>query len=135
MSALWIWILFVAVTGLVALTGFTSHRDAVSPAESLEVVANNDAESSNTTTPAPETHAVAKCSQCGFVASMRELSNEEADLSKYRIGSSPGKLARQHEVTVQMSDGSHHVFTESGPSIWRIGERMIVVGDLLRTDA
>ena len=55
-----------------------------------------------------------RCSHCGFVESTRAL----------ETGGSPAL----YEITVRLSDKTRHVFSDTDPSKWRPGARVILIG-------
>ena len=118
-----LWSMLLCVAALMALTGFTSHLDGRSPAatdESIDV-----ADTSDSVLPIPDASPEMKCAQCGVVSSLREI---ESGAAKTGLTSSRDNLGKSYEVTVQMRNGSRHVFRDLAPSMWRVGERMIVIG-------
>lgn len=129
------WSVLLCTTALVGLTGFASHLDGVdapqsghpakqsAPAPTDDSAAATDTDDSNA--PIPDTALAMKCAQCGVVSSLREIAGSE--ISSESIPSR-GNLRKTYEVTVHLRDGSKHVFREIGSSIWRVGERMIVIG-------
>lgn len=68
-----------------------------------------DAEDSPATSPVSESRAKERCKHCGIIESTR-------------------KVGAIHEVTVRLSDRSTRVFSDSNPSSWRPGERIILIG-------
>lgn len=51
------------------------------------------------------------CPECGVVSSIREMAGDNSGI----------------EVTVRMKDGSKRQFADASSSIWRVGERMIII--------
>jgi len=66
------------------------------------------------------------CPECGVVASTREIDPFVAGTYPV-IASGAPPSAKSHEVTVRMSDGSNHVFTDATHAVWRPGERVILI--------
>lgn len=69
----------------------------------------------------------AKCEECGVVESTRMIERGDEGL-----GEKPGRyeLTRKSkisEVTVRMSNGTSHLFTDAGHANWRPGERVIII--------
>lgn len=118
-----IWSMLLCVTVLMAMTGFTSHLDGRSPAPIDESI--DAADTSDSVLPIPDASPAMKCAQCGVVSSLREI---ESGAAKAGLISPRDNLGKSYEVTVQMRNGSRHVFRDVGPSMWRVGERMIVIG-------
>ena len=56
------------------------------------------------------------CPECGVVESMR-LVNKSGE----------GKSPRISEITIRMKDGSRHQFNASDPTMWRLGERIVLI--------
>ncbi len=70
-------------------------------------------------TPTESTVSVlSNCPECGVVSSRREIA-----------GANPGI-----EVTVRMKDGSERQFADASSSIWRVGERMIIIESTNQAD-
>ncbi len=74
----------------------------------------------------------AKCEECGVVESTRMIERSDEGL-----GEKPGRyeLTRKSkisEVTVRMSNGASHLFTDKGLANWRPGERVIIIGGAAR---
>ena len=76
-----------------------------------------------------------RCSECGFIVSMREIEMRVDHSCTGATGpaaagyrdESPVKSTRRYEITVQMADGSSQVITAENPASWRAGERLIVI--------
>ncbi len=56
------------------------------------------------------------CPECGVVSSRREIAGANSGI----------------EITVRMHDGSKRQFAEASSSIWRVGERMIIIDSTKR---
>lgn len=56
-----------------------------------------------------------RCPECGVVSATREITHVVA-------GANSGI-----EVTVRMKDGSMRQFVDASSSVWRVGERMIII--------
>lgn len=54
------------------------------------------------------------CPECGVVSSIREMAGDNSGI----------------EVTVRMRDGSKRQFADASSSIWRVGERMIIIDSI-----
>lgn len=131
-------IILVCVTGFIVLTGFTgftSRFAAVSPAPTLENGADEGAEAPDARWPVPAAEPAAKCPQCGVIVTVREIVPADTEAAGAQSGSQQKKLTRQQEVTVRMRDGSLHVFRQASPSIWRVGERMMIINSDLPAGA
>jgi hypothetical protein len=82
----------------------------------------------------------ASCSECGVVASIREIERLEIpgdqDPLNVKVAGRvsggaivAGAMTRKsYEITVRFRDGSSTVFNEAGLRTWRIGSRVIVLG-------
>lgn len=128
-------IILVCVASFIALTGSTSPFAAVSSAPTLENGTAEGAKAPDTRWPDGNAGPAEKCPQCGVVTAMREIVTADTDAAGAQPGSVQKKLTRQQEVTVRMRDGSRHVFREASPSIWRVGERMIIIDSDLHAGA
>lgn len=75
------------------------------------------------------------CEECGIVESTRVMAqkddvvdNSAAEAGKqggrYEMASTPAWVS---EVTVRMSDGTSHLFTDANLTNWRTGERVILI--------
>jgi len=93
--------------------------------------------------PAPrEVRARQRCAECGAVVSMREIEGrvEDADGSSGsgptagNGGESGTKASRKYEITVRMADGSNQVIEDPSPANWRIGEGLLVIGGVNRSN-
>jgi hypothetical protein len=88
-------------------------------------------------------HHWATCPQCGVIESMRQSdgsgdsSRQGAIDAKAILGSSGGAsgganaasaTGKRYEFTVRFRDGSTAIFTETGPRVWRLGSRVMVIG-------
>lgn len=64
-----------------------------------------------------------RCEECGVIESTRmiERSDENSGAS---VMTGPAKIA---EVTVRMSNGESHLFTDESHANWRPGERVIII--------
>jgi hypothetical protein len=74
----------------------------------------------------------ARCSECGFVESIRRLEASDntgiaGDISGRALAGSV-VTGKEYAITVRFRDGSTTVFYETGPSTWRLGSRVIVIG-------
>jgi len=82
----------------------------------------------------------ASCTECGVVASIREIERSEVlgrqDTMAVKVAGrvSGGAIAanpttsKSYEITVRFRDGSTTVFNEAGPRTWRLGARVIMLG-------
>lgn len=76
-----------------------------------------------------------RCAECGVVATVREIRTgaQGAELGEPRTaarGAVPEAHAedgRVFEITLRMSDGARHVFTDPSPGSWRPGDRLILI--------
>jgi hypothetical protein len=80
------------------------------------------------------------CKECGVIESMRQrervgdtgrLEALEADAAHRASGgenATHATVAKNYEFTVRFRDGSTAIFTESGPRVWRLGSRVMVIG-------
>lgn len=66
--------------------------------------------------------ATRRCSHCGWIESKEEI----------RPGASGPDAVVVYEYRVRMADGSRGVFREKASPHWRVGERLIFIGE---TDA
>ena len=88
----------------------------------------------------------APCSGCGVIESMRQSERSgtlqwqgmiEAKTSRGDSSSAAGAVTPAHaatekhyEFTVRFRDGSTTVFSETSPRAWRLGSRVMVIGDV-----
>jgi hypothetical protein len=88
---------------------------------------------------APPTSKRATCSECGVVASIREIErpgvgHQDTIDAKFAPHVSGGAIiaraitGKSYEITVRFRDGSTTVFNETGTRTWRIGSRVILIG-------
>jgi len=88
----------------------------------------------------------ASCSECGVVASIREIERPEglgrqdpldvkvaAHVAGGAIVTGP-TTRKRYEITVRFRDGSTMVFNEAGPRTWRLDARVIMVGRSLASN-
>jgi hypothetical protein len=84
------------------------------------------------------------CQDCGVIESMRQresvgdTSRQEALEANAGRGAPSGSsagagatnvvAAKSYEFTVRFRDGSTAIFTETGPRVWRLGSRVMVIG-------
>ena len=91
----------------------------------------NDAQSLLAVT--PPTSKRITCSECGVVASIREIArpgavgHQDTIDAKFAPHVSGGAI-KSYEITVRFRDGSTTVFNETGTRTWRIGSRVILIG-------
>jgi hypothetical protein len=88
----------------------------------------------------------ASCSECGVVASIREIERPEGPGGQETLGVKvaarvsggaivAGPTTRtSYEITVRFRDGSTVVFNEAGPRTWRLGARVIMIGHSLASN-
>ncbi len=69
--------------------------------------------------------APARCPECGFVESLREVPPIAATADTPGAGARP---ARTYEITLRMKDGNRHRFTDTNAANWRVGERVMLLG-------
>ena len=110
-------------TALRLCSGSAVQSRHCTPAPTGESADANDPADTNLSI--PEALPAVKCTQCGVVSSLREIADVATQTG---LISSPGSVRKSYEVTVQMRDGSRHVFREIGSSVWHVGERMIIIG-------
>ncbi len=80
-------------------------------------------------------YASMRCEECGIVESTRVIAqkDEGIDHSAAEVGKKGGRYAmastptKVSEVTVRMSNGASHLFTDANLTNWRAGERVIFI--------
>lgn len=76
-----------------------------------------------------------RCEECGIVESTRVIAQKDQGVDhsaaepgkkggRYEMASAPIRVS---EVTVRMSDGTSHSFTDVNLAHWRTGERVILI--------
>lgn len=81
------------------------------------LVATSGVAAISTWMPVPPRHgmvdslATPRCAECGVVTSTRAIA-----------------ATGHQEITVRMHDGASHVFVDAPSSLWRPGQRLIVIG-------
>ena len=79
--------------------------------------------------PAGDAPARRRCTECGVIASIREVGAYEEPAIAGLGGNDamPLTAARSYKFTVRLENGSQHEFLNANPSAWRIGERVNVI--------
>jgi len=111
------------------------------PADAAADAGANDPQSPLAVTlPTTNRRSLASCSECGVVASIREIERSEVlgrqDTMEVKVAGrvSGGAIvakpttSKSYEITVRFRDGSTTVFNEAGPRTWRLGARVIMIG-------
>ena len=76
-----------------------------------------------------------KCSECGFIVSMREIkTHDDNSCTGATSAAAPGNgdetrviSTRNYEINIRMVDGSSRLIIAENPASWRTGERLIVI--------
>ncbi len=79
--------------------------------------------------PAGDASARRRCTECGVIASIREVRAYEEPAIAGMGGNDaiPLAAARRYKFTVRLENGSQHEILDANPSAWRIGERVNVI--------
>ena len=72
--------------------------------------------------------ASTRCEECGVVESTRMVERRDENEGPYAMA----RPARIAEVTVRMSNGESHLFTDESRANWRPGERVIIIAGSAR---
>lgn len=68
-----------------------------------------------------------KCEECGVVESTRMIDQNNEGPGENAGRYEMTRKSKISEITVRMSDGASHVFTDASPANWRPGERVIII--------
>jgi hypothetical protein len=110
------------------------------PADAAAEARASDPQSPLAVTPTISRRSLASCSECGVVASIREIKRSEVlgrqDTMEVKVAGrvSGGAIVakpttgKSYEITVRFRDGSTTVFNEAGSRTWRLGARVIMIG-------
>ena len=115
--------------------------EQAAPADAATDARANDPQSPlSLTPPTINRRSGASCSECGVVASIREIERSEVlgrqDAMEVKVAGriSGGAIvanpttSRSYEITVRFRDGSTTVFNEASSRTWRLGARVIMLG-------
>lgn len=73
-----------------------------------------------------------RCEECGVVESTRMIEQSDEDLGKKNGRYEMTRRSKITEITVRMSNGASHLFTDASLANWRPGERVIIIPGMAR---
>lgn len=71
--------------------------------------------------------STARCEECGVVESIRKIERSEEGSGKTAGRYEMTRAPLISQITVRMSDGDSHLFTDASLANWRPGERIIII--------
>jgi len=140
-----VWIAGISVCLLAASGAVATFRSIAGIPDKVTAVeraapADDPQSSLAVTLPTINHRGLASCSECGVVASIREIERPallgRQDTMEVKVAGrvSGGAIvakpttSKSYEITVRFRDGSTTVFNETGSRTWRLGTRVIMIG-------
>ena len=73
-----------------------------------------------------------RCEECGVVESIRMIEQSDEGTGEKKGRYEMTRKSKISEVTVRMSNGASHLFTDASLANWRPGERVIIIAGTIR---